>query len=109
MNNRFPTRMTTVRAARGFTLIELMVAIVLGLLLSFGIVQLFGATGKTRRVQDAMSTVQENGRYAISRLNADLRMVAYQKLNASGFVNSIPNAAANPSGVGTQTLAPTVY
>jgi len=96
-------------SARGFTLIELMVAIVLGLLLSFGIVQLFAATGKTNRVQDAMGALQENGRYAIARLNADIRMIGYEKLDSSGFVNSIPTAAANPSGVGTQTLAPTVY
>lgn len=98
----------TIRA-RGFTLIEMMVAITLGILLSFGLVTLFGATSKTNRVQDAMAQLQENGRYAIARLNADIRMIAYEKLDASGFVTSIPTQAANPSGVGTQTLAPTVY
>lgn len=67
------------RAARsllhvaGFSLIELMVAITLGILLSVGIVTLFGATSATNKVQDALARLQENGRYAMTRITDDLR------------------------------------
>jgi len=63
---------------KGFTLIELMVALTLGLLLSIGIVTLFGATSKTNKVQDSLARLQENGRYAMTRMNADLRMLGAQ-------------------------------
>lgn len=59
---------------RGLTLLELMVAMLLGLLVSAGIVALFTATNQTSRVQAAMSRIQENGRFAMSRIEADLRM-----------------------------------
>lgn len=59
---------------RGLTLLELMVAMLLGLLVSAGIVALFMATNQTSRVQAAMSRIQENGRFTMSRIEADLRM-----------------------------------
>lgn len=59
---------------RGLTLLELMVALALGLLVSGGIVALFSATSQTSRVQAALSRVQENGRFAMGRMEADLRM-----------------------------------
>lgn len=59
---------------RGLSLLELMVAMVLGLLVSGGIVALFSATSRTNQVQTALSRVQENGRYAMGRMEADLRM-----------------------------------
>jgi type IV pilus assembly protein PilW len=94
---------------RGFSLIELMVAITLGILLSLGLVTLFIATSKTNRVQEAMAQMQENGRYAISRMSADLRMVAHQSQNVSGFVSITPNAATAPNGVVNPTIAADVY
>jgi type IV pilus assembly protein PilW len=62
----------------GFSLIELMIAILLGILLSIGIVTLFGATSTTNKVQDALARLQENGRYAVTRVTDDLRMGAGQ-------------------------------
>jgi len=62
----------------GFSLIELMVALTLGLLLSVGMVTLFGATSTTNKVQDALARLQENGRYAVTRINDDLRMAGAQ-------------------------------
>lgn len=58
----------------GLSLIELMVALALGLLVSAGIVALFMATSQSNRTQTALGRVQENGRFAIGRLEADLRM-----------------------------------
>jgi type IV pilus assembly protein PilW len=80
---------TDVRAAcgrsphAGFSLIELMVAITLGILLSIGIVTLFGATSTTNNVQDALARLQENGRYAVTRITDDLRMGSGQYCGSS--------------------------
>lgn len=66
------------RTQRGLSLIELMIALVLGLLLSAGIMTLFSGTSKSSRVQDGLARLQENGRYAMGRIDADLRMMSGQ-------------------------------
>jgi type IV pilus assembly protein PilW len=86
---------------RGFTLIELMVALTLGLLLSFGIVTLFSATSKTNKVQDSLARLQENGRYAMIRMNADLRMLGGQYCNSKGSQGWIDVGAGGPQYPGT--------
>lgn len=96
-------------SSSGFSLIELMIAILLGILISIGLVTVFGATSKTNRVQQAMAVLQENGRYAISRMNSDLRMTAHQQLNISGFVAEQPSVTTTPNGVVTPTVAADVY
>ena len=93
------------RRDRGFTLIELMIAMTLGLLLSIGLVTLFGATSKTNRVQNAMAQMQENGRYAVTRMNADLRLSARQFMNTGGYTGSVPGS----NGAVSLVVAPQVY
>lgn len=61
------------RVSKGFSLIELMVAITLGLLLTAGLVQLFSSTKVTFNSNDALARVQENGRFALERLKRELR------------------------------------
>ncbi|MEX0916438.1 MAG: PilW family protein, partial [Wenzhouxiangellaceae bacterium] len=57
----------------GFTLVELMIAITLGLLLTAGMVQLFSSTKVTFRTNDAIARVQENGRFTLEILKRELR------------------------------------
>lgn len=92
-------------ASRGFTLVELMVAVLLGILVSIGLVTLFSATSKANRVQEGLAQLQENGRYAINRLNYDLRLESRQLMSASGFLVSAPGT----NGVVNPVLAPQVY
>lgn len=56
----------------GFTLIELMVAMVIGLIILLGLVSLFTNVSSLNRAQSGLSILQENGRYAISRLKQDI-------------------------------------
>lgn len=78
--------------AGGFSLIEMMVAIVIGMLLTAGIITLFAGTSKTNRIQDALARLQENGRYAMTRIDADLRMLSGQYCsNFAGQSNDTPN------------------
>jgi type IV pilus assembly protein PilW len=91
-----------IASMRGFNLIELMVALALGLLISLGLVTLFDVTSKTNKVQEGMAEMQENGRYAITRINYDLRLASRQLMNASGYSAPLfPNTS--------MPLAPNVY
>ncbi|MDT8410196.1 MAG: PilW family protein [Wenzhouxiangellaceae bacterium] len=59
--------------ATGFSLIELMIALTLGLLLTAGMVQLFSSTKSTFNTNEGFARVQENGRFAIETLKRELR------------------------------------
>lgn len=62
---------------RGFTLVELMVALLLGLLLSGAIISVF-LEGKNNFVQDdEVARVQENGRYALRLLSREIGMAGF--------------------------------
>ena len=67
------TARTTTRHT-GYSLIELMVAMALGLLISAGVITIFIGTKGTQRTQDMLVEVQETGRAAIDILAYDLRM-----------------------------------
>lgn len=58
---------------KGFSLVELMVAITLGLVLTAGMVQLFNSTKVTFNTNEALARVQENGRFAMERLKREIR------------------------------------
>ncbi len=78
---------------RGFTLIELMVAMVLGLLVAAGIVTVFASTSSSNKAQTQLARLQEEGRFAMSRLSTDLRMANGQYCTNTGGV-----AAAGSGG-----------
>ncbi|MBU2963986.1 PilW family protein [Amphritea sp. 2_MG-2023] len=61
------------RSQQGFTLVELMISSVIGLLLTSAMLAAFVASARTYQLQDAMSEVQENGRFALGVLLKDLR------------------------------------
>jgi type IV pilus assembly protein PilW len=61
-------------SARGLSLVELMVALVLGLLVTAGLIQLFGTARLTFQTSDGSARIQENGRFAMELLKRDLRM-----------------------------------
>jgi type IV pilus assembly protein PilW len=64
-------------ASRGFSLIELMIALVITLILLAGIGQIFVSSKKSFTIQDSLARQQENGRYAIELIAQDLRRAGY--------------------------------
>lgn len=62
---------------RGFTLVELMIALVLGLLLLVALLSLLLATRRDARENDAQTAVQDQGEYALSVLSRDLMAAGY--------------------------------
>lgn len=57
----------------GFSLVELMVAMVLGLLLTAAVLQMFMSAKRTYEFQQELSRIQENGRFAMEFLTRDIR------------------------------------
>ena len=62
---------------KGLSLIELMIAITLGLILLTGVMQVFLSSKNVFSSQQALSRVQETGRLAIEFLSRDIRMAGY--------------------------------
>lgn len=89
---------------RGLSLIEMMVAIVVGMLLTAGIITLFSNVSGTNKVQDGLARLQENGRFAMSTMDADLRMLAGQYCS-----NFAGNSNANANGATVSQRAPWTF
>lgn len=58
---------------RGLGLIELMIALALGLVLVLGVVQIFVASKQSYVVQQSQSAIQENARFLLGRISTELR------------------------------------
>ena len=59
--------------ARGVTLIELMIALALGAIVSLGAVQLFDASQRSASLGEGQARLQENGRFALAFLREAVR------------------------------------
>ena len=65
------------RRQRGISLVELMVAMVVGLLLLSGVIQIFISSKATYETQERLARLQESGRFATMTLSRHLRMAGY--------------------------------
>ena len=65
------------RASRGFTLVELMIALLLGLFLLIALVSLLVSNVTTRSELDKIGRQIENGRYALQLISEDLQNSGY--------------------------------
>ncbi|UYM15312.1 PilW family protein [Endozoicomonas euniceicola] len=65
------------RQYAGVSLVELLVAMLLGLFLIAGIGHLFLSASRTYMLQDELSRIQENARFAMDLLARDIRMAGY--------------------------------
>ncbi len=106
---------------QGFSLVELMVALTIGLIILGAVSTLFVNSKQTYTTQDSLSRLQENARFAMHFLIKDLRLAGYygcvsdiapdsvySTLNGSDFayniqiplegVNTIGGTSASPTG-----------
>lgn len=74
--------------ARGLSLIELMIAIALGLILVAVVIQIYVGTKATYNKQEDLSRVQENGRIALDIIGRSARI--------AGFKSNPSNALTGP-------------
>jgi len=78
----------------GYSLVELMVSLVLGLVIMAAVLSVFVGMGQSVRTEDALSRVQENARFGVEKLSVDVRQAGFM-----GCVKDV-NVLLNPAGVG---------
>lgn len=78
----------------GLTLVELMVAITIGLIVTAAVAQIFASSRATYTLEEGLARVQENGRFAVEFLAYDLRMAGYTGCNSKLPATSIRNNVA---------------
>ncbi len=63
--------------ARGFSIIELMIALLIGLIVLSGVLSIVINSKRSFLDHQAMSQIQENARYALDTLSREIRMAGY--------------------------------
>ncbi|BDU17573.1 PilW family protein [Lysobacter auxotrophicus] len=81
------------RKAAGLSLIELMIAMVIGLILLMGLVQVMSASRAAYQLSTGVARTQENARFAVDFLQRDLRMAGHM-----GCVNDQSHMAPESPG-----------
>lgn len=86
-------RRRTDASESGVALVELMIAMLLGLVLVGGIMQVFSSSRQTYRVHESISRMQENGRMALEIISRDIRMADFW--GCSGDLTNVVNNLDN--------------
>ncbi|MFA0997241.1 PilW family protein [Pseudomonas syringae] len=89
------------KLSRGFGLVEIMVALVLGLVVSLGIIQIFSASRATYQSQNSAARMQEDARFILSKLIQEIRMTGMY--GCLSFSNYTPASPAIPWPVALDT------
>lgn len=99
----------------GMTLIEIMIALLIGVFLIGGVIQIFLSTKKSYRTQESLSRIQENGRFAMELLDHDIRLAGYLGCSAATASNPVVIAnsplvapLAHVGGIAGVVAAPTI-
>ncbi|MBX2879896.1 MAG: PilW family protein [Granulosicoccus sp.] len=72
------------RGQNGLSLIELMIAMVLGLLVVFAVFNIYSGNTRSSAFTEGLQSIQENGRYGVATLLRSFRMAGYStEQNAS--------------------------
>lgn len=75
---------------RGVTLVELMVALLLGMLLTAGMIQVFASNRVTYEFNQGLSRIQENARFSLDHIAYTTRMAGYRGcLSDVAFFNNL--------------------
>ncbi|NOT10419.1 MAG: prepilin-type N-terminal cleavage/methylation domain-containing protein [Methylococcaceae bacterium] len=87
----------------GMTLIEIMIALLIGAFLLGGVLQIFIGTKQTYRMQEGLSRLQENGRFALDFLAKDIRMAGFIGCNSGASLTNTPVCITPDNPVGCTT------
>lgn len=89
-----PSRLYTSRRQSGFSLIELMVALVLGLVLIGGVINIFISNQQAFRTNESLGRLQENARISFELTARELRQAGGNPCGATLVANTLVNPAA---------------
>lgn len=76
-------------------MVEVMVALALGLILTLGAVQIFVSSKQGYRANEALARIQENGRYALHFIGKDIRGAAFWGCAQGVEVNNVVNGGTS--------------
>jgi type IV pilus assembly protein PilW len=83
-------------AMRGFSIIELMVAMLISLLLLAGVIAIFSSTKSSYETSDKVSRIQENGRFALDQFTYDIRSAGFVGCSrAANYISTSLNNKAD--------------
>lgn len=97
------------KAIAGFTLIELMISLVLGLLISAAVIQVYVISTRTITIQQSASEVQDSSIFALQALEKHIRIA-----NLGNPITSISSTSNHggvvltPTNLGTTNTTPTI-
>lgn len=86
---------------QGFTMVELMVAMAIGLFLISGVFQLFVANKQSTRILNNLSHIQQNGRFAIDQITSILRIAGFKTDPLDTISFTVAGSITGIDGVGT--------
>ena len=96
MKSKTTSRVRLAHGQAGMTLVEVMIAMLLGLFLVGGIMQVFASSRLTYRVHESTARMQETGRMALEVLSRDIRMADFW-----GCASDLTNVVNNLDNTGT--------
>jgi len=75
--------------SRGFSLVELMIALVLGLVVTLAATQMFNINQRSFQLQQAMADIQEQGQLTLRFIANDIRMTGFFDPDTAGDVGVV--------------------
>ena len=87
-------KITSRNRGNGFRLIEMMIAMTIGLMIAAALTAVVISSGRSSRANDRTSELQSNGRYALDALKRDLQSAGYYGFNGRGVIQppmALPN------------------
>ena len=94
-----PRQLSVFQKDKGFTLIELMIALVLGLLISAAALQIFYTSSVNSRRQEASSQIQDNAIFGFSQMQQNLRRANYGAKSTSAHDEYFMNHLTPQGGI----------
>lgn len=82
------------RRSAGFSLVEMMIAVVLGLIVVAGLIQVLLANRKSYQLQQGANMQQQNIRFATDRIGWSLRMADFWGGNKGSVITGSPSVTA---------------
>jgi len=89
---------------QGVTLVELMISMVITMIIMAGVVQVMLDNRQKFKLNDELSYIQENARFALDEIGRDLRMAGFNGCGASANVANVINGGGSSfyNGFGLQ-------
>ncbi len=88
--NRRSTAAIQANRQAGMTLVELMIAVLIGSFVMLGAVAIYSQSRSSYKLSDAVSRLQENARFAVSHLQPDIRLAKYWGRNREPSLIAVP-------------------